>query len=377
MHMKKRIALLMASSLLLNATGCKQNSYFEIAYKIVEPTCVSEGYIEHVMNNGYVYRDNIIEPSQHHYIDFELKGENPAVYSVCSFCGLLKGYETGNVEINTDVCIDRARKKPSFINHDHMVVSMISEKTLESAILKIRLSETHGAHGIMLYLTALDEKYRNIDDLEKIMYCTNLPILVIAYDLPDLLRMGVQAGACAIDMPGYLFDDYNSIASSNKELKNYYSDAGVDVSFVECDAKEISLKPEIINKQRQFVDEMHNIGAEVLYSAHTRVEMTSSQIVSAAKFAKNLGVDAVKIVCEGTSKETVIEHLKSIRILEQELDIKFSVHGQSTLSRLLGPLFGSYIAYCVDDYVHDETNIQIDLATMISILNSPDLADNF
>ena len=48
----------------------------------------------------------------------------------------------------------------------------------------------------------------------------------------------------------------------------------------------------------------------------------------------------------------------------------------STLSRLMCPMFGSYIAFCVDEYTTSETNIQIDLETMVAILESPELSGN-
>ena len=223
------------------------------------------------------------------------------------------------------------------------------------------------------------------------MYCTNLPVLAIAYngnfvgnsvsqsweDFANLLKLSVQAGACAVDMPGYLFaPSYDEIPTQNTSLKPSYVADNIDVSFVDAKAKEITLDKNVIAKQQQFIAEIHALGAEVLYSAHVGVQMSTAQIVAAAKFIQSVGADVAKIVLSGSSKETIIEHLKACMILENELDIKFSVHGQSTLSRLMCPMFGSYIAFCVDEYTSSETNIQIDLATMIAILESPELSGN-
>lgn len=375
--MKRKAHFLISLLLFSICIGCSYSDV-EICCEVIEPTCISEGYTEHVFSSGYICRDNFKEKIPHQYISFEINGENSIVYQVCSFCGKLKEYNQKEVDINTEVIIDRDRERPSFINHDHMAVSMVIEKDPESAIKKIRLSEAHGAHGIMLYITGLEEKYRNIDDLERIMYCTNLPILVLAYGSEELLKLGVSAGACAVDMPGYMFGNYENTYINNRQFVDYYSSKGIDTSFVGCDAREISLEPEIVSRQRQFIDEIHNLGAEVLYSAHTQVEMSSEQIVAAAKFIETLGVDVAKIVCEGSSKETVIEHLKSIILLESELSIKFSVHGESTLSRLFGPLFGSYIAFCIDDkFGIGSTNLQIDLETMLEIINYFNISQYF
>ena len=117
------------------------------------------------------------------------------------------------------------------------------------------------------------------------------------------------------------------------------------------------------------------MGGEVLLSIHANVEMNADQIVAMAKFLEQNGADIVKIVLGGSSKETVIEHLKACIKLEEVMTSKFSVHGQSTLSRLMGPMFGSYIAFCVDEYTQVETNLQIDLQTMLDIMNSPEMKE--
>lgn len=384
----RRKLLFLAIIVSFSTMACSYTAPYDVSVKVVEPTCISEGYTEHTRNNGYVFRDNIVPKTDHHYQDVSIGGDDGIVYHICDVCGHLK-YDFIEETFDTHVDIDLNRDKPIFTDHNVMPVSMIIENNLDDAIIKIRKSEAHGAKGIMVYITALNREYWNMDDLQRIMYCTNLPVLAIAYngsfagnsveqswdDLANLLKLSVQAGACAVDMPGYLYtSSYDSITTQNTALKPSYEAEGIDVSFVDAKAKEIELDKTVIAKQQQFIADIHALGGEVLYSAHVGVEMNSSQIVAAAKFIQSIGVDVVKLVVSGSSKETVIEHLKSCMILENELDIKFSVHGQSTLSRLMCPMFGSYIAFCVDEYTNDETNIQIDLATMIAILESPELS---
>ena len=385
---KKFIFLTLITSLAIFA--CSKTELYDVEVKVVEPTCVSEGYTEHVRNDGYVYRDTFVPKTDHHYHDLSIGGDDGIVYHICDVCGYMQ-YDFVEQTFDTNVVIDENREKPVFTDHKVMPVSMIIENNPDDAIIKIRKSEAHGAKGIMIYITALNREYWTFETLQRIMYCTNLPILSIAYngnfagnsvnqsweDFANLLKLSVQAGACAVDMPGYLFaPSYDNIPTENTSLKASYVAEGVDVSFVDAKAKEISLNKTTIQKQQQFIAEIHELGAEVLYSAHVNVEMSSEQIVAAAKFIQSVGVDVAKIVCSGSSKETVIQHLKACMVLENELDIKFSVHGQSTLSRLMCPMFGSYIAFCVDEYTSSETNIQIDLATMIAILESPELSGN-
>ncbi len=385
---KKHLFLTLIASISL--FSCAKKAPYDIEVKVVEPTCISEGYTEHKRNDGYVYRDNIVPKSDHHYKDITIGGDDGIVYHICDVCGHL-GYDIVEETFDTNVDIDLDREKPVFTDHKVMPVSMILENNPNDAIIKIRKSEAHGAKGIMIYITALNQEYWNLADLERIMYCTNLPVMAIAYNgtfagntvnqswenFASLLKLSVQAGACAVDMPGYLFNpDGGNIPTQNKSLKPTYVSEGVDVSFVDANAKELSLDKTVIAQQKAFIDEIHDMGAEVLYSAHVGVEMTAEQTVAAGKFIESVGADVAKLVLSGSSKETVIEHLKSCMILENELGIKFSVHGQSTLSRLMCPMFGSYIAFCVDEYTNSETNIQIDLQTMIAILESPELSGN-
>lgn len=384
----KNNLLLVAFLASMSLFSCSKNAPYDVEVKVVEPTCISEGYTEHKRNDGYVYRDNITPKSDHTYREVNIGGEEGITYYICDVCGHLR-YEFNDPEYDTDVVIDHNREKPCFTNHKVMPVSMIIENNVDDAIIKIRKSEAHGAKGIMVYVTALNREYWNINDLERVMYCTNLPVLAIAYngsfagntvsqsweDFANLLKLSVQAGACAVDMPGYLFNpDAGNIYNENKTLKASYVEKGMDVSFVDANARELSLNETVIEQQRAFINEIHELGAEVLYSAHVGVQMSAEQTVAAAKFIEYVGADVAKLVLSGSSKETVIEHLKACMVLEQELGIKFSVHGQSTLSRLMCPMFGSYIAFCVDEYTTSETNIQIDLATMVAILESPELS---
>lgn len=280
--------------LAISLCSCSQEQPYDVSTKVVAPTCISEGYTEHVRSDGYVYRDNITPKSDHAYHDFNIGGEDGITYSICEYCNTLK-YDFVEEEISTDVVIDYDREKPVFTDHDVMPVSMIiDENNPDDAIIKIRKSEMHGAKGIMVYVTALNREYWTKDNLERIMYCTNLPVLAIAYngdfagnsvsqsweDMAALLKLAVMSGACAVDMPGYIFNPKaKDIASENKTLKEEYVSEGIGVSFVDANAREISLNKSVIEKQRQFISEIHTLGAEVLYSGHVGVELSSSQIV--------------------------------------------------------------------------------------------------
>lgn len=394
----KKCFLIVLSLFVLTLVSCGKDeeassgdNVYEVKRIVVDATCETEGYIEHHYSDGYVCRDTFVSKKEHSYIEFKLGLEASVTRYVCQYCGRDKEVYS-DVKINTDVVIDPNRKRPSFAGLDVMVCSMILERTPEEAILAIRKAEAKGALGFMIYVSCLDPEYRNFDDLQRIMQCTEKPILAIAYnnstfipqnltyeDMASLLKLSVRAGAAAVDMQAFMWDDFNTTTKTLKENAAYFEAMGYDMSFASANPKEISGNLYALQMQKAFIDEIHALGGEVLISIHANVQMTASQIVAMAKFAEQNGADIVKMVLGGSTKETVIEHLKACIELEKPgvLNAKFSVHGQSSLSRLMGPMFGSYIAFCVDEYTQVQTNIQIDLQTMVDIINSPEMKEIF
>ena len=261
---------------------------------------------------------------------------------------------------------------------------MVLENTTEDAVRAIRAAEANGAYGFMVYVSCLREEDRTLEDLQQIMYCTDLPVLAIAYnvslfgaqslsfdDMADLLRLSVQAGAAAVDLQGFMWSD--DTRASLTQYRAYWEAKGFDMSFASANPAEVCADPAVLEKQRAFTDEIHAMGAEVLLSVHASVQMNAGQIVALGKFMEAQGIDIAKIVLSGSSKDTVLEHLEACKVLSEELQCKFSVHGQSTLSRLMCPMFGSYIAFCVDEYTQVQTNIQIELDTMADLFEDGEL----
>lgn len=362
----------------------------ETAQLVVQPTCITEGYTEHEYSDGYVCRDTFVPKTDHEYVEFAYGAEKSLKRRICKHCGREK-VEYEYAEVDTEVTIDRDRPRPSFADLDVMACAMIIEPTVEDAIRAIRLAEAHGAFGFMVYVSCLKSDARTLENLERIMYCTEKPVLAIAYnnstfypqnletdEMANLLRLSVRAGAAAVDMQGWLFGDYENLSTELKGYREYWETEGYDMSFVSASPKEVCGNPDVRRKQCKFIDEIHEMGGEVLISVHAATQMTSSQIVALNEFMEDMNPDIIKLVLNGSSKETVIEHLKACMELEKRRNAglfgcKFSVHGQSSLSRLMCPMFGSYIAFCVDRYTEVQNGLQIELDTMTAILNSPEL----
>ncbi len=230
--------------------------------------------------------------------------------------------------------------RPSFVNQPKpFIVSVVTEPDPDSAIATIRNSEYDGANAMDLHLRALERQYHNVHDLERIIKCTSRPIMLINYRGNDTwegqkndeerlesLRLGVRAGASACDIMGDFFDP---------------------------SPMEITRKPEIIDRQKQLIDELHAAGVEVIMSSHTWVHMTTEQVVEHLKSLEARGADMVKVAAAVNSEADLCEAFETTVALKKELKVPF-IHicmGQyGKLHRFVAPMMGSSLIFCVQKY---------------------------
>ncbi len=247
--------------------------------------------------------------------------------------------------------------RPSFAHgKSPMIVGVIKEKTPYDVICKMREAEFAGARGFDLHIPVLEKQYQTEDELKKIIQSTDRPILALNYDIEnytdeermETLILAAKAGASAVDMQGYTFD---------REAKNAFVDDEYIPSGMEFlrdkRPKEMALKPEIITKQKEFIDKIHALGAEVLASIHFGTALTKDELEACARFARSKGADIVKMVAVCTDPHQVPEAIEATVYLKDNLDFPFSyhmngLHGIPT--RKLCPLFGSHVVFCNVDY---------------------------
>lgn len=257
-----------------------------------------------------------------------------------------------------------------------MIVGVIRQRTPREAIAEIKNGETRGARGFDLHLDALDEEFRNVESIKTIVDSTDKPILALNYnngyykylgmseeERTDLLMMAVDAGVSAVDMQGYSFDldakagfvDFDHVPSGLEFVK-------------EKMPKEVALKPEILEKQKKFVDECHAKGAEVLISMHFGVHLSFEQLKALATYAHDVkGADIVKMVTPCESEEQLAECISSTILLNKELSFPFSYHANGKKgykSRMICPMLGSHIMFCNVDYGYSSNMEQLHLESM-------------
>jgi hypothetical protein len=241
-----------------------------------------------------------------------------------------------------------------------VIIGVVREKTPKAAIAAIRNCEIYGATGIDLHISCLDVQYQTVESMRSIIASSKLPVMALNYNQRydrsnigadentrlGLLLKAAEAGAAAIDMQGYSFDP-----DSQHRFNPLFRDA--NYSFIKNEPKEIVVDPLIIDKQKEFIDRVHAIGSEVLMSNHTGIPMDSDQIIDYANFLLERNVDMIKIVTVANNDMELAESFKTMIRLKKEIPIPVSYHCSGTagrLSRIINPMLGGFLVFCVDGY---------------------------
>lgn len=234
------------------------------------------------------------------------------------------------------------------------LVSVIREKDPASVNANIKNSEYDGADAYDLHLNALEKQYRNPHDLGNIMSSTTRPVLLLNYrsdpQTTDAERaeeqlMGIKAGAAGIDLIGDYFDADRPVMTP-QVLTEYSLTRG-------SKPLELTENRESLKRQRALIDQIHDLGAEVLLSAHTRVVMTTEQVIPFALEMASRGPDMIKIVTVCLNENDLVEAFLTIIELKKVMKIpfQFQCHGQhGKLLRVMGPMLGSALIFCNQQY---------------------------
>lgn len=251
---------------------------------------------------------------------------------------------------------------------------VVKEKTTKAAVGEIKNCWFDGADMIDLHLSCLEDT--SLDTLRCIIGSTSLPILALNYNtawsgehagfdeearVQSLLR-AVEAGAAGIDMQGYTYNLPSKAAFCGEDL----------YSFTKTQPREVVTDQAIIDKQCALIEQVHSMGAEVLMSCHPGVVLTAEQVVDLALFMEKREPDIIKIVSKAETEDDLAESIRAMLLLKKEVRTKVSYHANGragSLSRILNPLLGGQIAFCVDRYTAASTMEQLDLRTVRAVVD--------
>jgi len=167
---------------------------------------------------------------------------------------------------------------------------------------------------------------------------------------------GYIAGAAGVDIQGYTFDLPSKTAFVGEDK----------YSFTKDNPKEVVTDSAVIDKQCEFIERVHGMGAEVLLSCHPGIPMKREQVVELALFLEKREPDIIKIVSIANTEEDMLESLHAMRALKREVKTPVSYHAGGkfgALSRVLCPVLGGQIAFCVDRFSESSTLEQLELAS--------------
>ena len=249
-----------------------------------------------------------------------------------------------------------------------VLAGVIREKSVLCAAGEIKNCMYGGADIIDLHMSCLENT--GIDTLKYVIGSSKLPVLALNYnkkydwsdcgfsesERAESFTNAVSAGASGIDMQGYTFD-----------TKSRDGFCGEDkYSFTKGNPKEIVTDGVTTSKQCEFIEKIHSMGAEVLLSCHPGIAMKCEQVVELALFLEKRGPDIIKIVTAAENGGDLIESFKTMAVLKKEVKTAVSYHtngAAGSLSRIVNPILGGHIVFCVDRYSGGSTMEQLDLKT--------------
>ncbi|MBQ1207150.1 MAG: type I 3-dehydroquinate dehydratase [Lachnospiraceae bacterium] len=249
-----------------------------------------------------------------------------------------------------------------------VLAGVVRERTEKAAVAEMKNCMYDGAGMIDLHMSCLEKT--DTETLRSIIGASGLPVLALNYNkkfdwsdagysederIASFLR-AVDAGAAGIDMQGYTF---------HVPSKNVF--CGEDkFSFTKGNPKEVVTDEAIIAKQCELIERVHEKGAEVLLSCHPGIPMTCEQVVDLALFLEKRNPDIIKIVTAATNEDELLESFKTMMTLKKEVKTPVSYHANGkagALSRIINPILGGHMIFCVDHFNEGSTMEQLDLRT--------------
>ena len=255
------------------------------------------------------------------------------------------------------------------------LAGVVRERTVKAAIAEIKNCIYDGASMIDLHMSCLENT--DVENLREIVNSSKLPILALnynrTYDWQDTgfseeeraesFIKAADAGVAGIDMQGYTF-----------HLPSIDNFCGEDkYSFTKGNPKEIVTDEAVISKQCELIEKIHSKDAEVLMSCHPGIPMNSQQVVELALFMEKRNPDVIKIVTIANNEDDLIESFKTMQLLKKEVKTKVTYHAggkAGALSRIINPMLGGHMIFCVDRFSESSTLEQLDLKTVKAVVDN-------
>lgn len=219
-----------------------------------------------------------------------------------------------------------------------LLVCSIADRAEIDVVCTMRNATFDGADGFLIHLERLDPALWNTESMKRIFnYAEDKPILTLHYrdnGLSDEERAAIQlqavaAGAGCVDMMGDMFGT--------------------------CEG-ELTQDPVVMERQKRYIDDIHEAGAQVMMSSHIWKFRHKDEIVERVCEMERRGADIVKIAMMIQNEEELLESIEETTLMRKCLHVPF-LHvamGQwGKVHRVIAPTLGSCMVLCVQKYIPD------------------------
>ncbi|MBQ2890034.1 MAG: type I 3-dehydroquinate dehydratase [Clostridia bacterium] len=228
--------------------------------------------------------------------------------------------------------------KKSFLNSDKSILTlMVQADNPERTKSLMDKGLSQGAEAFGMQLEKFFPEYKNKEIYKELFSYTDKPVYVTNYRnwknegksddiLAEEMLEIAGCGPTLCDVMGDLFDKQDD---------------------------EVARDEEAIKKQMEYIEKLHEKGAEVLMSSHTYKFVPAERVLEMALEHQRRGADISKIVTGADDTAQEIENLRIINLLKEKLEIPFlfiSSGASYRVLRRIGGEFGNCMTLCVCEY---------------------------
>ena len=252
--------------------------------------------------------------------------------------------------------------RPSFADFKRPpLVDMIIVETPTQFITNVHNAIYDGADAFGFQMERLKPEFRTEEMLTKMFsHLGDRPLYITNYRGAynhemteearlDELKLALRCGASLLDITGDTFDPTPG---------------------------ELTKNPTAIDKQKKFIEEVHEMGGQVLMSSHIYKFLPEEEVLAVALEQQSRGADVVKFVTWSDSEEELMQNLAAIRTLKRELKVPFlflSGGRYCRMHRAIGPYLGVCCWLCVERYDTFSSREQPLLRAMHTVVENLDL----
>lgn len=248
----------------------------------------------------------------------------------------------------------------TFLNCEKpLLTAMLQYDNVEKTVGAIRNGLAEGAEAFGLQWESIPAELQTIDNFKKIISeMKDKPAYITNY------RYSHNKGKT----DEQLAEEMITLAENGGKLCDVMGDM-----FLRTEG-ELTMDPDAIQKQMEYIDKLHSKGAEVLMSSHVLKFASAEEVLKIAFEHKRRGADICKIVTGAETMEQQIENLRITNLLKNELGIPFLFlsGGECSIHRRLGMKLGCSLCLCVYEHYWGSTSTQPLLRTVKTIRDNID-----